>query len=78
LEPGPPFPPPWLDHLSRLTKEGEETIYVTEPYYLDGESFVELGKIIRDGWDVEIRLGNSIHNPGEALPIWISKEKGDR
>ena len=77
LEPGGPTPPPWLDHLCRLTKEGEETIYVTEPYHLDGECCEELGKISRDGWDVLIDMENSIHNPGEALPIWITKEKVD-
>ena len=51
------------------------TVYVTEPYpeHVEGETFMELAELVKDGWHVQISEGLSLHNPGRTIPIWITQ-----
>jgi len=51
------------------------TVYVAEPYSLEGDDFVELAELVKDGWHVQISEGLSLWNPGQTIPIWITKAK---
>ena len=63
----------WEDHIYMLKHSERETIYVSEPYDLDGDDFGEMAKLGDDGWDVRIVPHKSLWNPGSTIPIWISR-----
>ena len=67
----------WEDHIYRLMHSERETIYVSEPYDLDGEDFGEMAKLVEDGWDVRIVQDKALGNPGSTIPIWMSREVDD-
>ena len=64
----------WEDHCYMLKHKDVPTVYVTEPYVerVQGEVFLELAELVKDGWYVQIAEGLSLHNPGRTLPIWIT------
>ena len=70
----------WQDHIYMLKKKNEKgetkTIYVTEPYHFEDESFADMHLLIEDGWSVEIQSSQdfSLHYPGQTIPIWITRE----
>jgi hypothetical protein len=64
----------WADHLYMLRHSELPTIYVSEPYDLDGDDFGEMAKLVDDGWDVRIVPHKSLWNPGSTIPIWMSRE----
>lgn len=67
--------PEWYDHPWTLEKEGV-TIYATEPYHIGGNDWADMARLVDEGWDVEIMESKySVHNPGETIVIWISKDK---
>ena len=64
----------WEDHRYMLTHPDRPTIYVSEPYDLDGEDFGEMAKLVAAGWDVRIMPHKSLWNPGSTITIWMSRE----
>ena len=62
----------WEDHCYMLKHKEVPTVYVSEPYHLEGDDFVELAELVKDGWHVQISEGLSLHNPGQTIPIWIT------
>ena len=67
--------PEWYDHPWVLEKDGA-TIYAIEPYDFGQDSWGEMARLVDEGWQVEI-MGSeySVHNPGETIVIWISREE---
>jgi len=65
----------WEDHCYMLKNKEVPTVYVTEPYpeHVEGETFMELAELVKDGWHVQISEGLSLHNPGRTIPIWITQ-----
>ena len=64
----------WEDHRYMLRHQELPTIYVSEPYDLDGDDFGEMAKLVNEGWDVRIVPHKSLWNPGSTIPIWMSRE----
>ena len=69
------IPYDWEDHCYMLKHEELPTVYVPEPYHLECDDFVELAELVKDGWHVQISEGLSLWNPGQTIPIWITKAK---
>jgi len=67
----------WEDHRYMLRHPELPTIYVAEPYDLDGDDFGEMAWLVDEGWDVRIVPHKALWNPGSTIPIWMSREPGN-
>lgn len=64
----------WQDHYYMLRRKSGSTVYVSEPYDICSDVILDLAKLIKDGWRVDIMVNLSLWNPGATTPIWITKE----
>lgn len=67
----------WLDHPYRLVNATtKQTRFIAEPYGLDTEDIVRLGKIAERGWEVTISATLALHFPGETVAVILTR-RGD-
>lgn len=66
----------WFDHPYRLVNRNKGiTIFVAEPYQINGEDLVQLAALEQEGWDVTIWPEKALHFPGSTTAVWLRKRR---
>ena len=67
-------PAPWIDHAYRVRRPDGVTVYVAEPYGLDGDAVADLAFLADRGFSVSVTAWQVRHSPGDCLAVHIVEE----
>jgi hypothetical protein len=72
----------FIDHSYKLSyplRDGSrQTVYVSEPYFLNGPDLQHLGMLVEKGWQVTLTAWRATHFPGHTLHVAVSQPPGSK